>query len=400
MKAKADGLISAPFLNLVEEALADGLSLEGVTTEMPITSAEEKAQRRLEVKARKYEEIDGGYVAFGGDPKGEKIIGKDTIKTSSRPDWLFDIYALTRTMNYEQIVADPKSSHDDGSKPSCDDGKKVDEDLRKENKCNDQEKEDNIKSTNNVNTVCSTVNDAGINEDNELPFDPNMPALEDVSTFNFSNHPLDQVIEDLQSTTQIRRISKNLEEHRGELTFFLGLQVKQKNDGIFISEDKYVAEILKKFRFTKVKTASTPMESQNPLLKDEDGEEVDAHMYRSVSGSLMYLISSRLDIVFIVYACARYQVNPKVSHLYAMKMIFRYLKGQPKLGLWYPNDYPFDKVAYTDSDYARASLDRKSTTKGCQFFGCRLISWQCKKQRVVANAITVAKYMAASSCCG
>ncbi|GJU60697.1 uncharacterized mitochondrial protein-like protein [Tanacetum coccineum] len=186
----------------------------------------------------------------------------------------------------------------------------------------------------------------------------------------------------------------------GELTFFLGLQVKQKKDGIFISQDKYVAEILKKFRFTEVKTASTPMETQKPLLKDEDGKEVDVHMYRSMIGSLMYLTSSRPDIMFAVCACARYQVNPKVSHLHAVKRIFRYLKGQPKLGLWYLKDSPFDLVAYTDSDYAGASLDRKSTTGGCQFLGCRLISWQCKKQTVVANSTTKAEYVAASSCCG
>ncbi|GKC67251.1 putative ribonuclease H-like domain-containing protein [Tanacetum coccineum] len=106
----------------------------------------------------------------------------------------------------------------------------------------------------------------------------------------------------------------------GELTFFLGLQVQQKNDGIFISQDKYVAEILKKFGFTEVKTASTSMETQKPLLKDEDGKEVDVHMYR-------------------------------------------YLKGQLKLVFWYPKDCPFDLVAYTDSDYAGASLDRKYTTE-------------------------------------
>ncbi|GJR65264.1 putative ribonuclease H-like domain-containing protein [Tanacetum coccineum] len=116
-----------------------------------------------------------------------------------------------------------------------------------------------------------------------------------------------------------------------ELTFFLGLQVQQKKDGIFISQDKYVGEILKKFGFTKVKTATTPMETQKPLLKDEDGEEVDVHMYR-------------------------YQVNPKVLHLHDVKRIFKYLKGQPKLGLWYSKDSPFDLVAYTDSDYAGASL--------------------------------------------
>nr|GEX68307.1 retrovirus-related Pol polyprotein from transposon TNT 1-94 [Tanacetum cinerariifolium] len=108
-----------------------------------------------------------------------------------------------------------------------------------------------------------------------------------------------------------------------EYTFFLGLKVKQKKEGIFISQDKYVVENLKKFGFTKVKNASTPMETQKPLLKDKDGEEVDVHMYRSMIGSLMYLTSSRPDIMFALCACARYQVNPKVLHLYAVKRIFR-----------------------------------------------------------------------------
>ncbi|GJU78850.1 retrovirus-related pol polyprotein from transposon TNT 1-94 [Tanacetum coccineum] len=114
----------------------------------------------------------------------------------------------------------------------------------------------------------------------------------------------------------------------GELTFFLGLQVQQKKDGIFISQDKYVGEILKKFGFIEVKTASTPIETQNPLLKDEDGKEVDVHMYRSMIGSLMYIISSRPDIMFAVCAYARYQVNSKVLHLYAVKRIFRDSNGK------------------------------------------------------------------------
>ncbi|GKD08918.1 hypothetical protein Tco_1188603 [Tanacetum coccineum] len=111
------------------------------------------------------------------------------------------------------------------------------------------------------------------------------------------------------------------------------------------------------------------MKTHKPLFKDENREDIDEHMYRSMIGSLMYLTSSRPDIMFAV--C-----------------------------LWYLKDSPFDLVAYTDSDYAGASLDRKSTTRGCQFLGCRLISWQCKKQTVVANSTIEAEYVAAASCYG
>nr|GEW96187.1 retrovirus-related Pol polyprotein from transposon TNT 1-94 [Tanacetum cinerariifolium] len=185
----------------------------------------------------------------------------------------------------------------------------------------------------------------------------------------------------------------------GELTFFLGLQVKQKKDGIFISQDKYVAEILRKFGLTDGKSASTPIDTEKPLLKDPYREDVDVHTYRSMIGSLMYLTSLRPDIMFAVCACARFQVTTKASHLHAVKRIFRYLKGKSHLGLWYPKDSPFNLVAYSDSDYADASLDRKSTTGGCQFLGCRLISWQCKKQTVIATSSTEVEYVAAASCC-
>ncbi|GJX32272.1 putative ribonuclease H-like domain-containing protein [Tanacetum coccineum] len=154
----------------------------------------------------------------------------------------------------------------------------------------------------------------------------------------------------------------------GELTFFLGLQVTQKDDGIFISQDKYVDEILKKFGFSTIKTASTPMETSKPLMKDENAEDVDVHLYRSMIGSLMYLTSSRPIIMFAVCACTRFQVTPKVLHHYVVKRIFRYLKGQPKLGLWYSKDSPFDLEAYTDGNYAGASLDRKSQQEVVNFF--------------------------------
>ncbi|GJR08030.1 putative ribonuclease H-like domain-containing protein [Tanacetum coccineum] len=171
-------------------------------------------------------------------------------------------------------------------------------------------------------------------------------------------------------------------------------------DGIFISQDKYVADILKKFDYVTVKTTSTPMEPNKALVKDEEANNVDVHLYKSMIGSLMYLTASRPDITFIVCAYARFQVTPKTLHLHAMNRIFRYFKGQPKLGLWYPRDSPFDLEAFSNSDYAGASLDRKSTTGGCQFLSKILISWQCKKQTIVANSTTEAEYVAVANCYG
>nr|GFA81491.1 uncharacterized mitochondrial protein AtMg00810-like [Tanacetum cinerariifolium] len=149
----------------------------------------------------------------------------------------------------------------------------------------------------------------------------------------------------------------------GELNFFLGLQVLQKDDGIFLSQDKYVGDILKRFGYSDVRSSNTPMDKERG--KDGTGKDVDLHLYRSMIGSLMYLTASRPDIMFAICACFRHQVTPKECHLHAVKRIFRYLKGHPKLGLWYPKDSPFDLVAYSDSDYGGATQDRKSTFGGC-----------------------------------
>ncbi|GJR32391.1 retrovirus-related pol polyprotein from transposon TNT 1-94 [Tanacetum coccineum] len=410
-----------------------------------------------------YEEIDGGYVAFGGNPKGGKITGRGTKACDNKDKARMETVPSKDYILLPLWTADPslsqisKSSPDAGFKPSSDDEKKVDEDL-KNSEGIDQEKEDNVNSTNNVNAAnINKVNVVCGKTSIKLPDDPNMPPLEDIVYSNDDEdvgaeadmNNLDAFMPDekgiviknkarlvTQGYTQeegidydevfapVARIEAirlflayasfkdfvvyqmdvksaflygKIEEevyvcqppgfedpdfldrvykvenvlyglHQapsawdkgdillvqvyvddiifgsikkslcnafeklmhekfqmssiGELTFFLGLEVKQKNDGIFISQDKYVVEILKKFGFTEVKTASTPMETQKPLLKDEDGEEVDVHLYKSMIGSLMYLTSSRPDIMFTVCACARYQVNPKVSHLHAVKRIF------------------------------------------------------------------------------
>nr|GFC65451.1 hypothetical protein [Tanacetum cinerariifolium] len=114
-------------------------------------------------------------------------------------------------------------------------------------------------------------------------------------------------------------------------------------------------DILKKFGFSDVRSSNTPMDKETPWGKDGSGKDVELYLYRSMIGSLMYLTASRPDIMFAVCACARHQVTPKECHLHAVKKIFRYLKGHPKLRLWYPKASSFDLVAYSESDYGGAS---------------------------------------------
>nr|GFA87786.1 hypothetical protein [Tanacetum cinerariifolium] len=167
-----------------------------------------------------------------------------------------------------------------------------------------------------------------------------------------------------------------------------------------LMHDKFQMSAIGELNFFLGLSANTPMNKENPWGKDGPGKDVELHLYRSMIGSLMYLTASRPEIMFVVCACARHQVTPKECHLHAVKRIFRYLKGHPKLGLWYPKESPSDLVAYSDSDYGGANQDRKSTTEGCQFLGRRLISWQCKKQIIVATSTTEAEYVAAASGCG
>nr|GEZ54768.1 ribonuclease H-like domain, reverse transcriptase, RNA-dependent DNA polymerase [Tanacetum cinerariifolium] len=256
-----------------------------------------------------------------------------------------------------------------------DHGKKVGKDPRQESECKDQEKEDNVNNTNNVNATGSNeVNTVDANTNNELLFDLEIHALEDISTFNFSSnhedddemadmnyldtiiqvspntttrihrdHPLDQVTRDLHSTTKTRHMSKNLEEHRLFLAYasfkdFVVYQMDVKSAFLYekIEEDVYVCQ---------------PPGFEDPNFSDK--------VYK-VEKVLYGLHQAPKACV-----CMYKQVNLKVSYLYDVKRIFRYLKGKPKFSLWYLKDSPFDLVAYTDSDYAGASLDKKYTTGGC-----------------------------------
>ena len=141
------------------------------------------------------------------------------------------------------------------------------------------------------------------------------------------------------------------------------------------------------------------MDSKADLHLDPDGKEVDQKLYRSMIGSLLYLCASRLDIMFSVGMCARFQSSPRESHETAVKRILRYLMDTPNFGLWYPQGTSFDLVGYSDADWAGCKMDRKSTSGTCQFLGRSLVSWSSKKQNCVASSSTEAEYIAAGSCC-
>lgn len=184
----------------------------------------------------------------------------------------------------------------------------------------------------------------------------------------------------------------------GELTFFLGLQVKQLEKGIFINQSKYTRELIKKFGMENC-SAATPMSASIKLDKYEGGIPVDITMFRGLIGSLLYLTASRPDIMYAVGLCARFQVAPRQSHYIAAKRILKYLKGTINVGLWYPKDSSFNLIGYSDADYAGCKIDRKSTSCSCQFLGDRLISWFSKKQTSIATSTAEAEYLAAESCC-
>ncbi|WJX93540.1 hypothetical protein P8452_75051 [Trifolium repens] len=185
----------------------------------------------------------------------------------------------------------------------------------------------------------------------------------------------------------------------GELRFFLGLQIKQLEDGIFICQEKYIKDLLKKYKMNEAKIMSTPMHPSTSLDRDENGKNVSEKEFRGMIGSLLYLTASRPDIVFSVGLCARFQSSPKESHLVAVKRIFRYLVGTQDVGLWYKKGTHCDLKAYCDADYAGDKIERKSTSGACQFLGEALVSWCCRKQNTIALSTTEAEYVSASNCC-
>ncbi|GJW57715.1 retrovirus-related pol polyprotein from transposon TNT 1-94 [Tanacetum coccineum] len=185
----------------------------------------------------------------------------------------------------------------------------------------------------------------------------------------------------------------------GEMTFLLGLQVNQSPCGIFKNQSNYVLEILKKYGMETCDPVGTPMEIKDKLDLDQNGSPVDATKYRSMIGALMYLTSSRPDIVHATCLCARYQAKPTEKHLKEVKRIFRYLRGTVNTGLWYTKDSGIELTGFSDADYAGCKDTFKSTSGGAQFLGEKLVSWSSKKQDCTALSTAEAEYVSLSVCC-
>ncbi|GJV88257.1 retrovirus-related pol polyprotein from transposon TNT 1-94, partial [Tanacetum coccineum] len=165
-----------------------------------------------------------------------------------------------------------------------------------------------------------------------------------------------------------------------EMMFFLGLQVNQSPCGIFINQSNYVLEILKKYGMETCNPVGTPMEIKDRLDLDQNESPIDATKYRSMIGSLMYLTSSRPNIVHSTCLCAWYQAKPTKKHLKEVKRIFRYLRGTVNMGLWYTKNTSFELTGFSDADYAGCKDTFNSTFGRAQFLGEKLVSWSLKKQ--------------------
>ncbi|GKA40331.1 putative ribonuclease H-like domain-containing protein [Tanacetum coccineum] len=436
---------------------------------------------------------EGFFVGYSTNSKAYRVFNSRTrvveenlhVKFSEEPpniarngpNWLFDIDALTISINYKPVVAGNQTNGNAGtkeninagqarkkivpdqeyillplltsdpslfksSKDSLDAGFKpsgVEEKIDFEHQENEdsevpntqdprvnQEQDANVNSTNNINTINPTISAADIENnvvDENIVYgcidDLNMPNLEEIVYSNndeevgaeadmnnlainvpvspilttrvHKDHPLEQIIGDIHSAPQTRKMTKNkvwtlVDLPYGKRAIGTKWVYRNKKDdrGIVVRNkeilvakgytqeegidyDEVFAPVA---RIEAIRQQALQLRLTRALLREE-AKDVDVYLYRSMIGSLMYLTASKPDIMFAVCACASFQVTPKVSHLHAVNRIFTYLKGQPKLGLWYPRDSPFDLEAFSDSDYAGASLDRRSTIRGYQFLGKR-----------------------------
>eukprot|EP00253_Pinus_taeda_P011870 PITA_11870 len=183
----------------------------------------------------------------------------------------------------------------------------------------------------------------------------------------------------------------------GLLRYFLAIEVDQNESGIFISQAKYVNEVLGRFNMQDSKAAVTPTVMGLKLIKEDISKDFDPSLYKSIVGSLMYLTATRPDIMFAVSLISRFMERPKEAHWQETKRILRYVKGTKRFGILYTSSESSDLVGYTDSDWAGSVDDRKSTSGYIFHMGSGAISWASKKQSIVALSTAEAEYVAATA---
>ncbi|GJV70859.1 hypothetical protein Tco_1490854 [Tanacetum coccineum] len=397
-----------------------------------------------------YEDFNGGFVAFRSDPKGGKITGKGKIKTANLD---FDDVYFVDELNFKlldesQVVLraprkddvyslDLKNMRSFCRKSGrttirCQKMKHVWQDelemmVTQELVANAMNDESRQAFEEEKRRIASQKKVAQATSTNQLSTDRPFVSTERIH----KDHPKGQFLGDPTSAVQTigkiqkassaqqalegyihrqmkTRVERTMQEEIAPFQFTVGLVLKDMPNSkkAIGTNEVYAKTIPDEFLWESLHLLGLTGKSNNP---DESSKVKDK--YVSLTNLKKFVIFAPLKQLLLPIEFqtnllvqhedgVRFQVTPKASHLHAVKRIFRYLKHQPKLGLWYPRDSPFELEAFSDSDYAGASLDRKSTTGGCQFLGRRLISWQCKKQTIVANSTTEAEYVAAAHCCG
>nr|GEV56906.1 hypothetical protein [Tanacetum cinerariifolium] len=414
----------------------DGKSDEGIFVGYSTTS---KAFRVYNIRTRKVEE--NLHITF--------LENKHMI-TGGGPEWLFDLDAISKSINYAPVFAGTnfndfagKGASFDADNSLFDSSSQASDSHNKDKHGPSQATESDNHERPNAESSTKTVNTVGPVNTADYPNNSLMPDLEDVGIFDdayddrdegveadynnlktvisvshipsiriYKDYPKEHIIGEVNTAVQTRKMAK---QNETGLISFINKQRRINHKDFqnclfacFLSQME-PKKLLNVWTLVDLPPEKRPIgtkwvyrnkrDQRGIVVRNKARLVAQVHRqeegidYDEVFAPVARIEAIRPDIMVSVCACSRFQVQQKVSHMHAVKRIFRYLKGQPTLGLSYPKDSPLELIAYSDSDYVGASLDIKSTTRGCQFLGSRLIFWQCKKQTIMANSTTEAEYI-------
>nr|GEY56094.1 hypothetical protein [Tanacetum cinerariifolium] len=365
-----------------------------------------------------------------------EFLENKAIEKGAGPNWLFDIDSLTKSMNYVSVVAGINSTNLSGIKEAA--SQKIKKDVSSlryialsnwvhnailessSSKPQDDCSTDVPKSSGNSNPTATSTNPSD-DQMETLTVETPIPTFEDILGVTTNSDESNEVEADVSNmeTTIIASPTPTLRIHKdhpkSQIISHVETLIQTKNkskENVWTLVDcpkevrpigtKWVLKNKKDERGIVIKNKARLVAQGHTQEEEIDYDEVFEPVTRIKDPEFPARVYKVEKAMYGLHQAPRawHQVTPKECHLHAVKTIFRYLKGHPKLGLWYPKESPFDLVAYSDSDYGGATQDHKSTTGGCQFLGRRSISWQCKKQTIVATSTTEAEYVVAASCCG